>query len=114
GELIAGVVRFDKNGALVDGLDNLVGTTTPGAAPYQSAFYAGIEGGFDLGDMAGFSIRVGLSQFGPLQIYVEADIPIPLGNTGLFLSDFRGGITFGTTFPTINLSNPPVAKDALL
>ena len=113
GTLIAGVVTFDSTGAVVDGLDDLVGTTTPGVGPFTSAFYAGIEGSFNIGDMAGFNIRVGLSQFGPLQIYVEADTPIPLGDTGLFLSDFRGGITFNTTFPTINISNPPQASDAL-
>jgi len=113
GTVIAGVVTFDSNGKVVDGLDNLVGTTKPGVAPFTHAFYAGIEGGFNIGDMAGFNIRVGLSQFGPLQIYVEADVPIPLGDTGLFLSDFRGGITFNTTFPTINISNPPKASDAL-
>ncbi len=113
GTLVGGVVRFDSTGALVDGLGNLVGTTTPGVGPFTGAFYAGIEGGFNLADMAGFTIRVGLSQFGPLQVYVESNVPIPLGDTGLFISDFRGGITFGSSFPTINLSNPPVAADAL-
>ncbi len=113
GTLIAGVIRFDTNGAIVDGLGNYIGTTTPDPnTPFTSDFYAGIEGGLSIGDMVGFNIRVGLSQFGPLQVYVEADTPIPLGDTGLFLSDFRGGITFGSSFPDI-LSDPPQVSDAL-
>ena len=113
GSLIAGVVSYDTKGGIVDGLGNFVGTTTPDPnGPFASAFFAGIEGGLSFGGMAGFNIRIGLSQFGPLQVYVEADVPIPLGDTGLFLSDFRGGITFGTSFPDI-LSSPPVVSDAL-
>ena len=113
GTLLAGVVRYDTMGNVVDGLGNLIGTTTPDPDQnFASAFYAGIEGGFNLADMAGFNIRIGLSQFGPLQVYLEANVPIPLGDTGLFLSDFRGGITFGATFPDI-LSSPPQVSDAL-
>ena len=113
GTLLAGVVRYDTQGNVVDGLGNLLGTNTPDThTPISSAFYAGIEGGFNLADMAGFNIRIGLSQFGPLQIYVEATVPIPLGDTSLFLSNFRGGITFGASFPNI-LSNPPAVSDAL-
>ncbi len=104
GTLIAGVVQIDSKGQVVNGPDNYT--------PYTSAFYAGIEGGISIAGLAGFDIRVGLSQFGPLQVYVEADVPIPIGETGLFLSDFRGGITFNTSFPDI-LSAQPQVSDAL-
>ncbi len=116
GTLLAGVVRFDANGNVVDGLGNLVGpkgatTTTPGTGPFTSAFYAGIAGSLDLGGQFGMAIRIGLSDFGPLQLYVEVDTPIPLGDTGLFIGGLRGGITFGATFPTLNLTGSP--SDAL-
>jgi len=48
GTLVGGMVRIDANGKVVDGLGNLTGTTTPGTTPFKSAFYAGIEGGFNM------------------------------------------------------------------
>ena len=39
--------------------------------------------------------------------------PFPLGPTGLFISNFRAGVEFGATFPTITIHTPPQAKDAL-
>jgi hypothetical protein len=115
GTLIFGVVRYDINGDVVDGFGNLVNkpTITPGVAPFKSAFYTGIAGSIDIAGTLSFSIRIGISQLGLLQVYVEAGVPVPLGPTGLFLSDFRGGITFDTTFPDLNLSDPPTADDAL-
>src|SRR5262249_34399882 len=84
-----------------------------GTTPFRSAFYVGIEGGYNIEDLAGFTIRIGLSDYGPLDVYVESTARIPLGDTGLCLNDFRGGITFGTAFPDVTISDPPRARDAL-
>src|SRR5262249_10072343 len=59
GTLVGGMVRIDANGKVVDGLGNLTGTTTPGTTPFRSAFYVGIEGGYNIEDLAGFTIRIG-------------------------------------------------------
>src|SRR5262249_11411767 len=114
GTLLFGVVRFDSNGKVVDGLGFLQGTTTPGVAPFTSAFYGAIAASFDIAGTWDLEMRMGLSAFGPLDISVEAGVPIPLGPTSLFLSVFRGGIEFGRTFPTPTISTPPAPSDALV
>ncbi|MHB1421755.1 MAG: hypothetical protein ACYC3I_00885 [Gemmataceae bacterium] len=116
GTLIAGIVTFDANGQVVSGPNNdIVGdaTPTPGVAPFTSVFYAGVEAGFSLGSMNGFNILLGISQLGPLDVFVNATVAIPLGDTGLYITGLNGGIEFNTTFPPITISNPPSAKDAL-
>src|SRR5690606_33741616 len=43
-----------------------------------------------------------LSEYGPLQGYVKASVPVvidPSGLTGLTLNEFRAGITFNTALP---------------
>ena len=116
GTLIFGVVRYDSAFREVDGFGFLKGTTTLGTkftdGTFGSAFYGAIAAAFDMGTMS-FAIRIGISEFGPLEIYLEAGVPVPLGPTTLFLSNFRGGVKFGISFPTISISDPPSADDAL-
>lgn len=111
GQLLAGIVRFDAAGHVVDNLGFIQGTTTPATGDITSVFYAGVDGGITIGGTIGLNIRIGLSQFGPLQLYVDLKTEVPLGNTGLFLTGLRGGISFGATFPTINITGSP--SDAL-
>ena len=114
GTLLAGVVRFDANGAIVDANGNLVSNGTPGVGTIRTVFYGGIDAQFSVGGIAGFDIRIGLTQYGPLSVYVEAGVPIILDpNSGLAITNFRGGVTFGQGLPTITLSNPISATDAL-
>ncbi|MDI1313705.1 hypothetical protein, partial [Prosthecobacter sp.] len=69
GTLTAGVIRFDPTGRMVDGLGNYTGTSVKATGAITNVFYAGIQAGFEFAGMAGFNIRIGLSDFGPLQIY---------------------------------------------
>ena len=116
GTLIAGIVRFDANGAVVDADGNVVATGKPGVGPFNSVFYGGIDASFSLGNLSGFEIRIGLTQYGPLSIYVEGSVPggiILDPDSGLAITNFRGGVTFGQGLPTITLSDPIAATDAL-
>ena len=116
GTLLAGIVRFDANGAVVDANGNLVSNGTPGVGPFRSVFYGGIDASFSLGNMSGFEIRIGLTQYGPLSIYMEGTLPDGIildPDSGLAINNFRGGVTFGQGIPPINLSTPISATDAL-
>ncbi|MGN6644168.1 MAG: beta strand repeat-containing protein, partial [Verrucomicrobiota bacterium] len=114
GALLAGVVRFDANGAVVDSQGKLVSNGQPGVGEITSVFYGGISASFSFGGMAGFSLRLGLSQYGPLSVYVSAGVPILLDpNSGLSITNLRGGVTFGQGLPTLTISDPIQASDAL-
>ena len=82
----------------------LATTTGPNG---QSILYGGIDGGVDIAGLAGFQIRLGLSQLGPLDIYAQVDAPIILDpDTGLALTGLSAGINFGG-----GLTTPDSAKD---
>ena len=73
----------------------------------NSILYGGIDGSVDIAGLAGFEIRLGLSQDGPLDIYAKVDAPIILDpETGLALTDLSAGINFGS-----GLQTPTSAKD---
>ena len=56
---------------------------------------------FDLNNW-GLKIRLGLTQNGPLQVYVEGDVQIPLP-FGFVINQLYGGITFDSpSFPSIS------------
>ncbi|WP_422923846.1 PKD domain-containing protein [Singulisphaera sp. PoT] len=88
GSVIGGIVKLDDEGnVLDDGETNFASTV----------FYAGINGGFQFGDM-GVEILIGFSERGFLQGYLRADVPVTLEPiAGLTLSGFRGGISFNAT-----------------
>ncbi len=51
--------------------------------------------------MGQFGMRLGLWQYGPLSFYIEAGIPIILDpDTGIALTNFRGGFDLGASLPT--------------
>lgn len=116
GTLIIGVVRFDSTGAQVDADGNLLSNGSPGSGTINSVIYGGITASYTFGGMSGFSISIGLSQYGPLSIYIEASLPTGIildPDSGLALNNFRGGVQFGQGLPPITLSNPIQASDAL-
>ncbi|HLP78522.1 MAG TPA: hypothetical protein VK327_16580, partial [Candidatus Paceibacterota bacterium] len=55
GSLLAGVVRFDSTGAVVDSNGKLVSNGQPGVGDITSVFYGGISASFSFGGMSGFS-----------------------------------------------------------
>ena len=116
GSLLAGVVRFDSNGAVVDSAGKLVSNGQPGVGEISSVFYGGINASFSFGGMTGFTLRLGISEYGPLSVYIAASTPTGIlldPQSGLTINNFRGGVTFGQGLPTVNISDPIQAADAL-
>jgi hypothetical protein len=73
----------------------------------ENVLYGGIDGAMDFAGLAGFEIRLGLSQNGPLDVYAEVDAPIILDpDTGLAITNLSAGINFGS-----GLTTPDSAKD---
>ncbi len=67
----------------------------------NSVLYGGIDGGLDFAGLAGFEIRLGISQLGPLDVYAKVDAPIILEpDTGLAITDLSAGINFGSGLTT--------------
>ena len=42
---------------------------------FKRVFYLGLQGGFSMAGMAGFTIRIGLSELGPLQVFLNVEMP---------------------------------------
>ena len=104
--LLGGILKLDKNFNIIGTFDN----TTPVT---QRVFYLGIEGGFSMAGMAGFTIRLGLSELGPLQVMINVEVPGGLllePITGLSMNDFVASVEFFKTLPSIDdpfaLRNP--------
>ena len=85
-------------------------TTTP---VVKRVFYLGIQGGFSMAGMGGFTIRLGLSELGPLQVFINVKTPtgvLLVPQIGLTINDFTAGVEFFKTLPSIEdpfaLRNP--------
>jgi hypothetical protein len=95
GGLFLGILKLDASNKIIQ-----PGDTQTAVA--RRVFYGGLEAGFSLAGTAGFKIQVGLSELGPLQIYMSASFPIILEPiSGLAITNFRGGVTFDQTLPAI-------------
>ncbi len=95
--LIGGILKLDSTYAIIGALD----TTTP---VFKRVFYLGLEGGFSIAGMAGFTIRLGLSELGPLQVFINVEVPgglVIFPPIGLALNDFAAGVEFFKTLPSI-------------
>ena len=66
--LLGGILKLDGATTSSDVFD----TTTPVA---KRVFYLGLEGGFTIAGLAGFTIRLGLSELGPLQVFLNVEVP---------------------------------------
>ena len=96
--LIGGILKLDANGAIISELD----TVTPVA---QRVFFAGLEGGFSFSGIGGITIRVGLSELGPLSVALEANLPTPIviyPPFGIAINDFFASVEFFKTLPSID------------
>jgi hypothetical protein len=95
GALLVGIVRVDADGQLIE-----VGDTETEVA--HRVFYAAVQGAIEIAGYGGFELYLGLSDFGPLQGYVKAIVPIPVGTvTGFAITGLRAGITFNSSIPVI-------------
>ena len=71
----------------------------------KTVFYGGIEAGLDIEGLAGFEIRLGISQYGPLDAFVEVNAPIILDpDSGLAVTDLYGEVLFDD--PLTPISQP--------
>ena len=114
--LLAGIVRFDSEGYEVDVNNQRVGSGTSAVGAVASAFYAGIRGSFSLGGLSGFKLSLGLSEFGPLSVYVAVSLPTGIllePNSGLTINNLRGGVDFNQTLPDLPNPDTGTAEDAL-
>jgi hypothetical protein len=96
--LVGGILKLDSNFNIIGPFD----TTTP---VNQRVFYLGLQGGFSMAGMAGFTIRVGLSELGPLSVFINVEVPGGIllePNTGLTINDFSAGVEFFKTLPSLD------------
>ncbi|MDX5398537.1 MAG: hypothetical protein LPK92_02260, partial [Actinomycetes bacterium] len=96
--LVGGILKLDSTYSIIGVFD----TTTPVA---QRVFYLGLEGTISIAGLAGFGIRLGLSELGPLQVYLSVNVPGGIllePNSGLSINDFAGGVEFFSTLPSID------------
>ena len=95
--LVLGILKMDQDFNPIESTD----LVTPVA---KRTLYAGLIGGMTIPGLGGVFFRMGLCDFGPLSIFLNADVPLlfePI--TGLSLGNFSAGIDFGATLaaPTI-------------
>ena len=90
GQIDLGVLNTDDNGNVV---------TSGGTHHF---LYGGVEAGIDLFGEAGFEVRVGFSEFGPLDAYLNVGVPIILDpESGLAITDLNAQIVFGSGIPSL-------------
>ena len=105
--LIGGILNVDAQGNNIPETD----TTTPVA---NRIFFVGLEGKFAFAGLAGFTIRLALSSLGPLDVFVDIELPegIVLDPvfTGLAINDFTASVQFFSSLPSI--TNPLELSEA--
>lgn len=95
GSFFFAIAKVDADGNSIPDSD----FTTEVANRY---LYGGILGSIDVVGYAGFELRLGISQFGPLQGYVEIITPMVIEPfSGLTINSLRAGITFNSTLPDV-------------
>ncbi|HND55442.1 MAG TPA: hypothetical protein PLV92_23670, partial [Pirellulaceae bacterium] len=93
--LIGGIIPLDSLGNEVSAIDQI----TP---IVDRVFFVGIEGGFEIAGKGGFTIRLALTEKGPLGVQVTGDLPEGIllePISGLKLSGFSGGVEFFKSLP---------------
>ncbi len=95
GAIILGIVKVDASGKQIAATDQ----TTPVS---RRIFFGAIQAGMSFAGLSGFQIRIGLSELGPLQIYVGVNVPVLLEPiSGLTIGNFHAGVTFNSSLPSI-------------
>jgi hypothetical protein len=107
GNLFGGQIDATLLGGILKiGQDNQI---LPDDAPPDqvkaSVFYAGLDGGFSFDGVGGINVKLGLSQYGPLDVFLNATLPEGIvldPDTGLAINDFTAGIAFDQTLPSLS------------
>ncbi|MEN9733273.1 MAG: hypothetical protein RLZ45_1268, partial [Verrucomicrobiota bacterium] len=112
GGLVGGLVRIGADG-------QRIGPDAPASTPVvDRVLFLGVQGGFEMAGLAGFSIRFALSELGPLGVLVSVNSPVgipidPTLVTGLAIGSFTAGVDFYSTLPSITtveeLRNPSLS-----
>ena len=106
--LVGGILELDAN-------DNIIPAGSNTAVAQRIPYFA-IEGGFVFAGLSGFTIRFGLSSLGPLQAFIDVEIPSGIlldPDTGLTLNDFSAGIEFNQTVSNICGGSAPATPMSL-
>jgi Ca2+-binding RTX toxin-like protein len=92
--LIGGILKI-KNGAIMSGDGD----------PDERILFMGLQGGFEFPGVGGLTIRLALSELGPLGVFVSASVPggiVIEPNTGLAFNDFSAGVEFFKSLPSVD------------
>ena len=79
---------------------------------YDRVLFIGIQGGFSLPGVGGLTIRLALSELGPVGVFVNVEVPGGIllePTTGLSVNDFTAGVEFFKTLPSIE--DPLLLRD---
>jgi hypothetical protein len=103
GTLFGAQVKAALFVAVLDTDANYAVVTDPNSPSIvHRTFFAGIDGALNFEGMEGVEVRLGLSQLGPLDGYIQIDQPQVLDpDTGLAITNFRAGIEFDKSLPSI-------------
>ena len=94
GAFLLSLLNLDASGDIIE-----PGATTTAA---QRILYGAINANIVIAGMAGFEVRLGMSEYGPLEGYVAASVPIPIPVAPyLAITNFRAGIRFNDALPLI-------------
>ena len=98
GSLLLGIVKLDANSNVIPD-----GASTPVA---RRVLYGAVEGSYSAPSFGTLDIRIGFSDFGPLDVFISLDRLITLNQaTGLAIKKITGGIQFGSD---ISVPDPTV------
>src|SRR6267142_3158438 len=78
--------------------------TVPDDQVVDRILFVGIQGGFTVAGL-GLNIRLGLSELGPLGVFINVEIPggiVIVPQIGLAINDFSAGVEFFKTLPSID------------
>lgn len=100
GVLVGGLVRLDADGFRIR-------PDAPVDTPVADRIlFVGVEGGYEVAGLSGFSIRFAVSELGPLGVLVTVNSPVgipidPTGVTGLAITSLTAGVDFYSSLPSI-------------
>ena len=97
--LVGGILRLDSQ------LPRRSASSTGPRRCTSGSSTSACEGGFSMAGMSGFTIRLGLSELGPLSVFINVQLPGGIllePKTGLIVNDFSAGVEFFKTLPSID------------
>ena len=97
--LVLGLARIDHNNNLIPDVE-----IVPDDQVKDRIFFAGLEGGFNMPGVVGLTLQVGLTQLGPLEALISANVPGGIllePTTGLSINNFTAVVQFFSSLPSI-------------